>query len=148
MKTWKATWEGKSQHELLEIGQRHESSVNALAMMANGLRVCSGGADRVIHVWRWGDCGYSLIVDCSLKGHGGPVLCMVNVKGFLISGSSDMIVRIWGFGNNGSCLAVLACHSRPIKTLVGVPEGCDGLTIFSRGLDGEIKAWQVSFFSD
>ncbi|KAL0441119.1 UNVERIFIED_CONTAM: protein JINGUBANG [Sesamum radiatum] len=150
IKVWRKP-DGRKKHQLLTAIAKHESSVNALALTRDGSVLCSGGGDKKILVWERGnenDQNHDhMFVSCCLKGHGGPILCLVHVNGVLISGSSDRTVRIWKYGKGfgGSCLAVLEGHRKPVKSLVGIPGGDldDSLRVFSGSLDGEIRAWKV-----
>ncbi|KAK4438447.1 protein JINGUBANG [Sesamum alatum] len=155
IKAWRKP-DGRKKHQLLTAIAKHESSVNALAFMTrDGSILCSGGGDKRILVWETTGNDQNdknnddhMFVSCCLKGHGGPILCLVHVNGVVISGSSDRTVRIWkyyGKGFGGRCLRVLEGHSKPVKSLVGIPGGDldDSLRVFSGSLDGEIRAWKL-----
>ena len=130
--------------------EKHKSAVNALALNDDGSVLFSGSCDRSILVWEREDSASHMAVVGALRGHGKAVLCLFNVSDLLLSGSADRTVRVWRRGGQGrySCLAALEGHARPIKSLVAVTESgaqSNGVvTVFSGGLDGEAKVWEVS----
>ncbi|KAL8465664.1 hypothetical protein ACS0TY_034948 [Phlomoides rotata] len=150
IKIWTVSGDGKV-YRLLTTLSKHESSVNALALGRVGSVLFSGGGDHLINVWDNGDGENEnekcFVFSCCLKGHGGAILSLVHLKGVLISGSSDTSVRMWKYGNGYSgccCLAIMEGHSKPVKSVVGIPGDLDHVfTVYSGSLDGEIRAWKV-----
>lgn len=97
-------------------------------------------------MWEREDSANYMVVIGLLRGHGGAVLCLINERDLLFSGSADRTVRIWrrGMGNGHDCIGVLEGHERPVKSLGAVWEGEKGsFAVCSGSLDGEIKVWQI-----
>ncbi|GFP88429.1 uncharacterized WD repeat-containing protein alr3466 [Phtheirospermum japonicum] len=140
IKIWAGCGDSKG-YKLVTTLNKHVSSVNALALADNGSGLCSAGGDGVILVWERNNN------NCCLEGHKGAVLCLVHVKGVLISGSSDRTVRIWGLGKDNfrGCLAIFEGHCNPVKALVANDDDLDeSLSVFSGSLDGDIRAWKFN----
>lgn len=150
IKVWKRDDEGK-RHALVSTMGKQKPTVNALALDGDGTALFSGGSDGTICRWESKKCGEDDVVLVEkLRGHGGAILCLVNVAGLLASGSVDLTVRIWQRekGSSGYCCrGVLEGHEKPIKSLVAVSGGEDEservVTLFSGSLDGVIKVWEV-----
>ena len=145
---------GERRHVLVATLEKHKSAVNALALNADGSVLFSGACDRSILVWEREDSANHMVVSGALRGHQKAILCLINVSDLLLSGSADRTVRVWKRGCDGQfcCLAVLAGHRKPVKSLAAVeqsgktsPNGA--VSVFSGSLDGEIKIWQVSITS-
>ncbi|KAI4345294.1 hypothetical protein L6164_012430 [Bauhinia variegata] len=90
----------------------------------------------------------------ALRGHEKAILCLINVSDLLISGSADRTIRVWEQGYDGKycCLAVLAGHQKPVRSLAAITESNsedspitenDVVSVFSGSIDGEIKVWQI-----
>ncbi|KAJ0257865.1 F219 [Hirschfeldia incana] len=135
-------------HELVATLEKHKSAVNALALNDDGSVLFSGSCDRSILVWEREDSANYMSVSGALRGHDKAILTLFNVSDLLLSGSADRTVRIWRRGIDGSysCLAVLAGHTKPVKSLAAVTDSeSDGVvSIVSGSLDGEVKCWKVS----
>lgn len=132
-------------HTRIATLEKHKSAVNALALNSDGSILFSGACDRSILVWEREDTGKYMTVSGALRGHDAAILCLINVSDFLISGSADRSVRIWrrGFEGKFCCLSVLTGHLKPVKSLAGKMESDDVISLFSGGLDGEIKVWSL-----
>ncbi|KAK9675499.1 hypothetical protein RND81_11G010600 [Saponaria officinalis] len=130
---------------LIATLEKHKSAVNALALNKDETVLFSGACDRSILVWERVDGGKYMSVSGALRGHGGAILSLVNIGDFLVSGSADRTVRIWRRGGGKfKCLAVLTGHKKAVKCLAGkMVEGGNGIVLFSGGLDGEIRVWNV-----
>lgn len=141
---------GGKRHALVATLEKHKSAVNALAINDDGSVLFSGSCDRSILVWEREESANHMAVTGALRGHRKAVLSLFNVCDLLFSGSADRTVRIWRRVQEGKycCLAVLEGHAKPVKSLVAVTDGADSsngvVTVFSGGLDGEAKVWQVS----
>ena len=69
---------------------RHQRGVLAVTALSDG-RIATGTRDGDVHIWdidSW-ECEFTL------KGHGGPVMCLTVLGDFLVSGSGDNTLRIW-----------------------------------------------------
>ncbi|KAJ1413242.1 WD40/YVTN repeat-like-containing domain superfamily [Sesbania bispinosa] len=154
IKVWKRDDKAKRNVLVRTVG-KHKPTVNALALDGDGTTLFFGGSDGMICRWE-SKCGEEndVVLVETLRGHGGAILCLVNVAGLLVNGSADRTVRIWqkerGSGGYCCCRVVLGGHEKPIKSLVAVSGGggddsdLNGVvTIFSGSLDGDIKVWEV-----
>ncbi|EOY22307.1 Transducin/WD40 repeat-like superfamily protein [Theobroma cacao] len=139
-------------HSLVATLDKHKSTVNALALNADGSVLFSGGCDRSIMVWEKkgennAENDHVGFVE-ALWGHSGPILCLINVGDLFVSGSSDRTVRVWQRGKEGGfhCSIVLEGHEKPVKSLVAVARGVfEGVFTFCSGsLDREIRVWEIS----
>lgn len=146
-------WEkvGKEKHHsLVATLEKHKPTVNALALNGDGSMLFSGGCDSIT-VWERKGNEHQMVFVEALRGHAGPILCMVTVDHLLVSGSSDRTVRIWQKGKRHgyNCVVVLEGHEQPVKSVVAVAgrdeyeNGGSSLSICSGSLDGEIKVWEV-----
>ncbi|KAJ1413243.1 WD40/YVTN repeat-like-containing domain superfamily [Sesbania bispinosa] len=146
IKVWKRDDKAK-RHVLVRTVGKHKPTVNALALDGDGTTLFSGGSDGTICRWE-SKCGgeNDVVLVETLRGHGGAILCLVNVTGLLVSGSADRTIRIWQKKRGSGvllCGAVLGGHEKPIKSLVAVSSGEDDsdsngvVTIFSGSLDGD-----------
>lgn len=88
LRLWDLT-EGK---ELRAFGNEHKG-VHALALSADGQRLLSAGADRIVRLW---DVATWMQI-ASFRGHDGPVRCVAfsPKDNTAISGSDDQTVRLW-----------------------------------------------------
>lgn len=138
----------EKRHVLIATLEKHKSAVNALALNDDGSVLFSGACDRSILVWEKEDSANHMVVTGALRGHGNAILCLINVSGFLMSGSADRTVRIWQRGCDGkyACLAVMDGHMKPVKSLAAVQDEEENgvVWVYSGGLDGKIKVWRVS----
>ncbi|XP_021746525.1 protein JINGUBANG-like [Chenopodium quinoa] len=145
IRVWAKKSGSEKKHSGIATLEKHKSAVNALALNSDGSILFSGACDRSILVWEREDSAKYMVVSGALRGHNGAILCLINVSDFLISGSADRTVRIWrrGFEGKFCCLSVLTGHSKPVKSLAAKMEGEDGISVFSGGLNGEIKVWSL-----
>lgn len=142
---------GDKRHVLLATLERHKSAVNALALNEEGSVLFSGACDRTILVWGRECSANHMVVIGALRGHERAILCLVNVRDLLLSGSADRTVRIWRQGGTVGgyycCVNVLVGHEKPVKSLAAVVESEErngDVSVFSGSLDGEIRVWRVS----
>lgn len=134
-------------HTLVSTLEKHNSTVNALALNSDGRVLFSGGCDRSILVWEKKNGAESMVFAEALWGHTGAILCLINVDDLFASGSSDRTVRIWQRGKDSGyhCMTVMEGHEKPVKSLVAVPMGVSNgvLSVCSGSLDGEMRIWEV-----
>ncbi|CAM8883687.1 unnamed protein product [Rhodiola kirilowii] len=135
-----------NKYGLISTLEKHKSAVNALALSADGGTLFSGACDRSILVWEREDSSSFMAVSGALRGHAKAILCLVCHGDMLISGSADRTVRIWAKGAVGRfcCLAVLDGHRSPVKSIVAVSGSGGAVSVYSGGLDGEIRVWEVT----
>ncbi|XP_057762279.1 protein JINGUBANG isoform X2 [Arachis stenosperma] len=162
IKVWKRVEEEKK-HILVDILEKHNSGINALALSCDETLLYSGACDRSILVWEkretveeeeGGGGGYNgkMVVVGKLKGHTKSILCLAVVCDLVCSGSADKTIRVWRKGNNNneySCLAVLEGHNGPVKCLTAVVDDgdpCDegsSFLVYSGSLDCDVKVWKI-----
>ncbi|KAL8041841.1 hypothetical protein ABFX02_09G010000 [Erythranthe guttata] len=138
------------------VNEAHADAVNAVAVDPTDGTVYTGSANGEIKVWKVSKETKKHKLLTTLAKHASSVnalaltiegsiflVCVDN--GVVISGSSDKSVRIWKYekGFVGGCLAVLEGHCKPVKSLVLIPGGGDGFSVFSGSMDGEIRAWKI-----
>ncbi|KAG0570871.1 hypothetical protein KC19_6G193600 [Ceratodon purpureus] len=124
-----------------------KSPVNALALSADGSFLYSGQSDRTVTVWKmgsnedgkreWSTVGF-------LRGHRLSVLCLRAFgNGLVVSGSADKTIRVWRRGEDGahSCVAVMAGHSGPVKSLWVLSDMAMGAMVYSGSMDGDVRIW-------
>ncbi|KAJ3015635.1 UNVERIFIED_CONTAM: hypothetical protein HDU68_012634, partial [Siphonaria sp. JEL0065] len=115
----------------------HASTVNAIAISADGKTVVSGSSDRTVKVWnaRTGECFQTLV------GHTLPVTSVaisVDDK-TVVSGSYDNTVKVWDTGS-GHCTQDLKSHVREVNA---VAISVDGKTVVSGSSDTTVKVWNA-----
>ncbi|CAN1152197.1 Protein JINGUBANG [Linum perenne] len=145
IRVWARPVQTANRHILIATLEKHKSAVNALTLNDDESILFSGSCDRSILVWEKEDSANHMSVTGALRGHGGAVLCLINVGDLLLSGSGDRTVRIWRRGKcDGKycCLAVLEGHEKAVKSLAAWDEN-GVVTVYSGSLDGEIKVWRV-----
>ncbi|XP_023542157.1 protein JINGUBANG-like [Cucurbita pepo subsp. pepo] len=139
----------EKRHILVTTLEKHKSAVNALALNDDGSLLFSGACDRSVLVWEREDGANHMAVIGALRGHKNAILCLIYVSDLLLSGSADRTVRVWRRVGDGSfnCLSVLEGHRKPVKSLVVVSDGLSNgvVSVCSGSLDGEVKAWKLSF---
>ncbi|XP_022967038.1 protein JINGUBANG-like [Cucurbita maxima] len=139
----------EKRHILVTTLEKHKSAVNALALNDDGSLLFSGACDRSVLVWERVDGANHMAVIGALRGHKNAILCLIYVSDLLLSGSADWTVRVWRRVGDGSfnCLSVLEGHRKPVKSLVVVSDGLSNgvVSVCSGSLDGELKAWKLSF---
>jgi WD40 repeat protein len=115
----------------------HENWVHALDVHPDGRRVATGGADRRIKLWRWGQ-DKAL---ANFKAHDDWVRAVAfSPDGRLLaSAGHDGRVRLWNL--EGRPLATLDSHDRFLDTLAW---SVDSKKLISSGNDGKIQVWNVA----
>ncbi|XP_021908842.1 protein JINGUBANG-like [Carica papaya] len=135
----------EKRHSLVATLEMHKSTVNALAINGYGSVLFSGGCEGSILVWEKEDSERRMGLVEALWGHTGAILCMINVRELLVSGSSDQTVRVWRRGKEGgySCRVVLPGHATAVKSVVAVSR--NGVaSVCSGSVDGVVKVWEIS----
>lgn len=140
-------WElDPNRREAIESNE-HDGAITALAMLPNG-EIASASEDHTIRLWSFsGECQHVL------RGHLGPVTCLLASGDRLISGSSDRTVRRWKLDRSGQVeiwgdpagaalartpeLRDLSGHARPVRALLLTRED----HILSAGEDGHLRGW-------
>jgi len=121
---------------LLRTLEGHTSSVNAVALSADGQTIISGSDDKTVRVWS---------VEGTLlrtpEGHTGYVRAVaLSADGqTIISGSDDNTVRVWSV--EGTLLRTLEGHT---GTVYAVALSADGQTIISGSADNTVQVWEQS----
>lgn len=124
-----------------------KSPVNALALSADGEYLYSGQTDRTISVWKkmsLDDGKLEWSVEGFLRGHRLSVLCLRAFgDSLVVSGSADKMIRVWRRGDDGvhSCVAVMAGHSGPVKSLWVVSDMAMGVMVYSGSMDSDVRIW-------
>src|SRR5512146_2137892 len=120
----------------IEAAGEHAAGVHALKVSPGGEVLASGGADKVIRLWRRAD-GASLGV---LAGHAGAVLDLDFLdEDRLASVGRDYQVVVWRVGERAEALRTSG-HRRWIMR---VRASADGRRIYSAGEDGQVCAWDA-----
>ncbi|CAL1367817.1 unnamed protein product [Linum trigynum] len=156
IKVWRRDESGSGRKHLLVLAEtleKHNSGVNALALSEDGSVLYSGACDRSILVWERNGDGEMVVVG-ALRGHAESILCLFVVCDLVCSGSADRTVRVWRAAGGGgvdrkyACLAVLEGHAEPVKCLTAAVDCSDdeymSCSVYSGGLDCDIKVWQIS----
>lgn len=148
IKVWKKG-QAEKKHFLVDMLEKHNSGINALALSSDGTLLYSGACDRSILVWEK-DKDDKMVVVGALRGHTKSILCLAVVSDLICSGSEDKTIRVWrGVDHKEySCLAVLEGHRAPIKSLTAVVEYHSdpseaSFIVYSGSLDCDIKVWQI-----
>ena len=124
-----------------------KSPLNALALSADGEYLYSGQTDRTITVWKkisLDDGKLEWTVQGFLRGHRLSVLCLRAFgDSLVVSGSADKMIRVWRRGEDGvhSCVAVMAGHSGPVKSLWVVSDMAMGVMVYSGSMDSDVRIW-------
>jgi WD40 repeat protein len=103
-----------------EILNAHNSDVNCVAMVSNGMRAVSGSTDQTVRVWDLtsGEC------TATFKGHTSDVRCVaVTPDGSIaLTGSNDKTLRVWDLAS-GQCTATLIGHTDWVTCVAITPDG-------------------------
>ena len=118
-----------------QVLRRHESAVNAVAILEDG-RAVTAGADAIIAIWTPGKPAPDVI----LRGHQGPIVALaLSPDGAtLASASWDRTVRLWPLA--GGPPAVLESHEQNVNGVAFAP---DGKAVVSAGYDATVRIWPL-----
>jgi WD40 repeat protein len=113
----------------------HSDLVYCVAFSADGSRLASASADRMIRLWD-GRTGYHII---TLKGHTGSVnsVSFSPCDSILASASDDKTIRLWG-SRTGRHISTLTGHS---DAVLCVTFSADGSRLASGSGDKSVRLW-------
>ncbi len=130
-------WDAATGRKRLELPDK-DKTVDALALSPDGLRLVTGGRDRIANVYdtRTGQQVGKLV------GHSDSVRAVVfDPTGKRIAtGSLDGSVRVWDAATLSELLAFRQ-HAGPVQAVVFRP---DGESVASASTDQTIKVWQTT----
>ncbi len=114
----------------------HGAEVTTTALDSGGKLLATGGADRVVRLWRVSD-GRLLH---TLEGHVGPITAIAfDPSGALVaSASTDGLGRVWST-DSGEPLTVLSGHG---NYLTDITFSDDGLTVATASTDRTARTWK------
>ncbi|HMF20354.1 MAG TPA: WD40 repeat domain-containing protein, partial [Gemmataceae bacterium] len=115
----------------------HPDAVVSSAMTADGKRLFTGSADKILRSW---DPAKNT-VERQYTGHAGPVTA-VAISGngqILISGGDDGVIRQWNQAS-GKENSQVGAHANAVSSLALNPAGTQML---SSSADGTVKVWQL-----
>jgi len=117
--------------------QAHGDWILGSAISADGSRLASAGADRLLRLWSLP--GHERLF--SLAGHAGKVLSVdFSADGaWLASASEDKTVRIWN-SRNGEALATLPGHTGSVRAVRFTRRAGE---LASGSDDGSIRLWRL-----
>jgi WD40 repeat protein len=116
----------------------HSDSVNACAIVGDGLRMVSGSSDGTLKVWEL-DGGRVL---ASLEGHADEVrACAVTDDGRrAVSASADRTLKVWDL-DSGNALITMEGHTDWVTTCTVTTKG--DRRVVSGSEDGTLKVWYL-----
>ena len=122
---------------LLRTLKGHSSSVNAVAVTADGKQAISGSNDKTLKVWDL-TTGKELF---TLQGHSSSVNAVaVTADGKrAISGSNDNTLKVWDL-TTGKELFTLQGHSRSVKSVAVTADGKRAISVSN---DKTLKVWDL-----
>jgi WD40 repeat protein len=115
----------------------HPDPVLAAAVFADGKRLATGGADKMVRTW---NLAAPQQPERQFSGHAAAVRAVAIAPGglALASAGDDETIRFWNPAN-GQQTAVLGAHAGPVIGLVYHPNG----QVLSASADGSLKLWQA-----
>ncbi|HEY3256111.1 MAG TPA: protein kinase, partial [Polyangiaceae bacterium] len=117
--------------------QAHSDWILGSAISADGSRLASASADRLVRVWNLASHKQLF----SLAGHAGKVLSVdfSDTGALLASGGEDKIVRVWD-ALGGKALATLPGHSGSVRAVRFTQRA---FVLASGSDDGTIRLWHL-----
>jgi WD40 repeat protein len=114
----------------------HADAVRAAVVSADGKRMFSGGADKIVRAWNLAD---TRMPDRQYSGHTAAVNAVaLSADGkFLASAGDDETIRFWN-QSNGQQTGLIGAHAGPVTSLAFHSNG----QVLSASADGSIKLWQ------
>uniref|UniRef100_A0A0D6QZ33 Anaphase-promoting complex subunit 4 WD40 domain-containing protein n=1 Tax=Araucaria cunninghamii TaxID=56994 RepID=A0A0D6QZ33_ARACU len=144
VKVWKRH---KARHVLSQTLGVGQSTVNGVAVSADGAVLYAGSANGIVNYWEKEKTSSLMQHAGSLRGHTLAVLCVATVTNLVISGSADKTIRVWRRDNAGtlhSCFAVLQGHTAPVKCIAATLDVFnDCISLYSGSLDRSVKVWWI-----
>jgi hypothetical protein len=118
----------------------HKAPVTALTFSADGKRMASGGADKMIHVWSTGNW-WKLH---TFQGHAAEVTSVsINRSNLLLASASlDGAAMLWNL-DKGNKVATLQGHDGAILSVLFTKEGSGA---FTAGADKVVRLWDAREF--
>lgn len=120
----------------------HTKPVSAVAFHPDGMRLATGGADNLVHLWDM--AGRERVA--SLRGHSWTIRALAfSPDGRLLaSGSGDRTIRVWDVAA-ASLVSVLKAGGEPVASLAFSP---DGMMLASGTADRFWRVWNMDTFEE
>ncbi len=120
----------------------HHHWLWSMAFSPTGDYLASGGADHLLHLWRWSASESRYRLQHTLRQHTNTIRSMAfHPAGTLLAtGSADSGVRLWE-PSSGRLLATLNDHQGWVEALVFSPSGS---LLVSAGTDHIIRLWDAT----
>ena len=132
-----AIWDPAAPHVQPATIEAHDGSVSAAAYAARGPYIATGGADRVVRLWRAGD-GHLVR---TYRGHKDEVTALAfSPDGrYIAPAAADGRIRVWSTSSS-SLYRLSSTHKGALGGLAFSPEGD---LLASAGQDGSVQLWQL-----
>jgi|GEM_PF-319197 len=114
----------------------HPDAVRAAVVSADGKRLFSGGADKIVRAW---DLADTRMPQRQYSGHTAAINAVASSADgkLLASAGDDETIRFWD-QNNGQQTALIGAHAGPVTSLTFHNSG----QVLSASADGSVKLWQ------
>jgi WD40 repeat protein len=121
---------------------QHTGGVMSLAVLDDGLKIASGGADKSIVIWNT----YEGTCVRKIRGtHSNPVTCLISLsKSRLLVSAAGESIKIWNY-ENGKCLNKLTGHEKNVCCLLELDSSSGPGDLVASGSDDEtVRIWRVT----